>query len=342
MPSDDILDLIGRYATGSLSAEEHKRLFDAALDDQDLFDQLVREQDMKQMLEEPGVRDRMIRALEPPKRKTAWIYGVAATAALSIALAVVLLRPAPKPQQVATATIPTPTPVVQTETTPPPAPVKTAETPRRDLVDRESARAQPKPASNARVPAGTPEPSTNTVVAVDQPAKDAEKKESTQQVQVQASTPVVASAETVQVTTAPLPPQQQFAPKQQGIAGAPRQQQMSAQGRVVLPTVGGTVDAKTAALGLHYSIEIQGHLSIIPAVDGYLFVKSNDGTILFGPKLSAAGIIVDLPLPAAAASVVITFSETSTPVQTKPTVRTDLTGTVEGAANLAIQVRINP
>jgi len=339
MPSDDILDLIGRYATGSLSAEEQKRLFDAALDDQDLFDQLVREQDMKQMLDEPGVRDRMIRALEPPKRKTAWIYGVAATATLSIAIAVVLLRPAPKPQQVATATIPTPSPVVQTETTPPPAPVKAAETSRRDLVDRESAKAQPKPASNARA-AASPEPSTDTAVVVNQPAKDAEKKESTQQVQVQASTPVVASAETVQVTTAPPPPQQQFAPKQPGTAGGPRQQQMSAQGRVVLPTIGGLLDSKTPALGFHYSVEIQGHLSIIPAVDGYLFVKTNDGTILFGPKLSAAGIIVDLPLTDAISSVVITFSDTSTPVTAKPSVRTELTGNIEGKTALAAEIKI--
>jgi hypothetical protein len=277
----------------------------------------------------------MIRALQPPKRKTAWIYGVAATAALSVAIAVVLLRPTPKPQQVAVANLPTPAPVVQTETTPPPAPVKTAETSRRDLVDRESAKAQPKRASNARA-AGSPA-STATVVALDQPAKDAEKKESTQQVQVQASTPAVLSAE-----TAPPPAPQQFAPKQPGIAGGPRQQQMAAQGRVVLPTVNGVVDSKTSALGFHYSIEIQGHLSIIPAVDGYLFVKSNDGTILFAPKLSAAGIIVDLPLPAVVTSVVITFSETAAPVQTKPTERTDLTGTVEGAANLAVQVRINP
>lgn len=53
MPSDDILDLIGRHATGSLSAEEQKRLFAAALDDQDLFDQLVHEQDVKHMLDKP-------------------------------------------------------------------------------------------------------------------------------------------------------------------------------------------------------------------------------------------------------------------------------------------------
>src|SRR6516225_3269122 len=97
MPSDDIRDLMGRYATGSLSVEEQKRLFDAALDDQELFDELAREQEMKMLLDAPGARDRLIHALAPPKRKAPWIFAVAATAALTVVLALFLSRPGPKP-----------------------------------------------------------------------------------------------------------------------------------------------------------------------------------------------------------------------------------------------------
>jgi len=40
---DEIRKLIGGYATGTLTAAEQKLLFDAALDDQELFDELARE-----------------------------------------------------------------------------------------------------------------------------------------------------------------------------------------------------------------------------------------------------------------------------------------------------------
>jgi hypothetical protein len=62
---DDIQRLMGGYATGSLSEAERKLLFDAALDDQDLFDQLAQEHSLKEIIDEPGVRDRLIAKLAP-------------------------------------------------------------------------------------------------------------------------------------------------------------------------------------------------------------------------------------------------------------------------------------
>ena len=351
MPSDDILDLIGRYATGSLTAEEQKRLFDAALDDQELFEQLVREQDMKQLLDQPGARDRMIHALTPPKRNRGWIFGVAATAALSVALVAVLLRPVPKPSaQVAVAKTPAPTEISQPEN--PPQPVSTpAPTPSRVAAPK-PAPETPKSAAPAPPPEGVREetrradaaPSKQvtpvSAASTDAPLRDAVKKEKDQAAPAAGPPPpqlARQSSSRVQIQAIqPLVSQQQNAP------GGPRQNNADqTRNGVVGGYVGKAQDAKTAALGFHYSLEIPGHLSIIPAVDGYLYVKSNDGIALFGPKLSAAGIIVDLPLSSAVSSVVITFSENASPVSTNPIVHTEISGSVEGAASLAIQVKIN-
>ena len=331
MPSDDILDLIGRYSTGSLTAEEQQRLFTAALNDQELFDQLAREQDLKQLLDEPGVRDRMIRALEPPRRKTAWIFGVAATAALSAALMVILLRPTPKPPpQLADAKIPASTEVAQPESAPPPVATPTPA-------------AAPAPVREETRRAEAPVPKTVTPVSqasTDAPLRDAVKKEKDQPAPAAPPVPALprpASARMQVQAIQPLASQQQNAP------GGPRQNNADqARSGAVNGAAAKAQDVAAGAFGFHYSTETQGHLSIIPAVDGYLFVKSNDGTVLFGPKLSAAGIIVDLPLAAGVTSAVITFSENSSPVNTTPVPRTDPNGSAEGAGSVAIQVKINP
>lgn len=357
MPSDDILDLIGRYATGSLTAEEQKRLFDAALDDQELFEQLVREQDMKQLLDQPGARDRMIRALEPPRRKTGWIFGVAATVALSVALVAFLLRPAPKPaEQVAVAKIPAPTEIAQPEpkaaavpspqpataAPPPPPPAAAAPSPQpevREEARRADAAAAPKPVTPVSQPISEP-------LRDKQKQLDAVKKEKDQSAPAAPPVPQLARASASRFQgIQPLVSQQQNSP------GGPRQNNAEqARSGAVSGYAGGAAgkaqDAKTGAFGFHYSVEIQGHLSIIPAADGYLYVKSNDGNVLFGPKLSAAGIIVDLPLASRVTSVVITFSEQAGAVQTNPTLRTDAVGTVEAtpanASAVAVEIRIKP
>ncbi len=106
--SDDLRDLIGRYASGSLTEEEQKRLFEAALEDQDLFDELAREQGIRQLLAEPGARERLIGALQPPKRTAAWFLAAAAGVAAA-ALIFVVMRPSPKPPiQIAAVTAPLP------------------------------------------------------------------------------------------------------------------------------------------------------------------------------------------------------------------------------------------
>ncbi len=105
MNRDEIRKLLGGYATGTLTVAEQKLLFEAALDDQELFDELSREQALKEMLDLPGARPRLIAALEPatPVEKTwwrkPWPWAAAATLAMGIVIAVALW-PKPKPTTV--------------------------------------------------------------------------------------------------------------------------------------------------------------------------------------------------------------------------------------------------
>ena len=139
MTRDEIQKLIGGYATGSLTESERKLLFDAALEDQELFDQLAHEQALKEMLEEPGAKQRLISALGPeqPSRvapKNRWPWAIAAaTACLAVVIGLVMLRTPEKPREIAAVTKPVepPPPVVATQdaapVTPPtaqPAPVR--------------------------------------------------------------------------------------------------------------------------------------------------------------------------------------------------------------------------
>jgi hypothetical protein len=295
MPSDDILDLLGRYATGSLTDEERQRLFDAALSDQDLFEELAREQELKMLLEEPGARDRMIHALEAPTHRTAWILSAAVTAALSVVLIAFLMRPSPKPQQVA---IVTPPPAPVTITTPEPAP-QPATVPR-------SAKAKPL-TKKSEPPVGQP--------IVDQPNKDSAE---TQVVQVQAAASTIPAA-------------QQFTPQQQSPGGPKQSVQLN---RAVI------LDRKTSPFGFHYSVETKGHLIIVPGADGYLYVTSGDGAVLFNRKQIAAAITADIVLPEDVNSLSITFSRNASPVKTAPTSRTELSGSVEGANGLAVEIKV--
>jgi hypothetical protein len=99
MTREEARKLLGGYATGSLTEAERSALFEAALDDQELFDELSGEQVLKEVLDEPGARQRLIAALEPPRHR-AWLW-ITAAAALASVIGVVVLNRTPPPQQVA-------------------------------------------------------------------------------------------------------------------------------------------------------------------------------------------------------------------------------------------------
>jgi hypothetical protein len=324
MPNNDIRDLLGRYATGSLSTAERERLFDAALSDQELFEELAREQELKLLFEEPGARDRMIHALHPPVRKSAWLLGAGGVAvALGVVVLVLFLRPAPKPAQIAVVTtVPAPSAAAPVE--PAAAPPALAE-PAVDKVQPaapavpqlEKARAEDRKLSP---PVGQP--------VVDQPASDAAP------VAVATAAPAAPLRQLQAETIAPRA--KQFAPQQQS-PGGPRQNQVAQQSQI-----GGLAGAAASqsGFGFHYSVETKGHLVIVPGADGYLFVKAADGRTLYERQQIAAAITIDIPVPDKAGSVTITFSVDANPVETPASSRDAPSGSVEGERSLTITVKV--
>src|SRR6266571_1085388 len=104
MNKEDIQKLIGGYATGSLTDEERLKLFEAALDDQALFDTLQQEQALKDLFDDPFSREQVRRAaaesLTRPRASwfnrtwfnRTWIWASAASAALVGVLVLALVR----------------------------------------------------------------------------------------------------------------------------------------------------------------------------------------------------------------------------------------------------------
>ncbi len=64
MTRDDIQKLLGGYATGTLTPEEQQTLFAAALEDQELFDALAKEQALRDLLRDPASRAHVLAALD--------------------------------------------------------------------------------------------------------------------------------------------------------------------------------------------------------------------------------------------------------------------------------------
>ena len=93
MMNDDIRKLLGGYATNTLTEDERKALFEAALEDQNLFNALQEEQALKDLLSDPISRAQVQRALEtkpaPKIRWWAWSGAIGAVAAAVLIVAVV-------------------------------------------------------------------------------------------------------------------------------------------------------------------------------------------------------------------------------------------------------------
>lgn len=98
---DRIRELLGGYATGTLTPEEHAALMQAALEDQALFDQLMDEEALRDALSDRAFRAELMDALQPRGRwwRAPWPWAALATATAAAAL-FVLLRPQPQPQVV--------------------------------------------------------------------------------------------------------------------------------------------------------------------------------------------------------------------------------------------------
>jgi hypothetical protein len=122
---EDARKLIGGYATGNLGDEERKALFAAALSEQELFDELVKEQALKELLDDPHARRRLLDQLRPaPQRNASWRWAAAGSLALAtVMIAVVMMRmpqrPNAAPVQMATRLPAPPAPPLAPPVTPP-------------------------------------------------------------------------------------------------------------------------------------------------------------------------------------------------------------------------------
>ena len=98
MSREDLQKLVGGYATGTLTAEEREALFAAALEDQELFDMLAREQGLRDLLSDPTAKAELLATLaERPRRwheRILWLRPLAAAVAMAgiAVLAVVAWR----------------------------------------------------------------------------------------------------------------------------------------------------------------------------------------------------------------------------------------------------------
>jgi hypothetical protein len=96
MNRPDIEKLLGGYATGTLTPEEERALFAAALEDQELFDALAREQSLRDLLRDPAARASLLATLGEPHEPwyrawMRWAHQPRVWAAAAAALMVLVL-----------------------------------------------------------------------------------------------------------------------------------------------------------------------------------------------------------------------------------------------------------
>jgi hypothetical protein len=200
MSPQEIEKLLGGYATDTLTEEERRALFEAALGNQALFDALADDQALKELLDDPPSRTQLLAALReervsPVARVVAWwrrpsfLAAAAAVAAGIVTIAVVIPhKPAAEKQaMVARNAPPQPAPeppaVLQSEPEPRPAAAapaggtrRAASEKREEEPERDALRRKPAPAAAESVavapgvaPAATPPAATAPVAAAAPP-----------------------------------------------------------------------------------------------------------------------------------------------------------------------------
>jgi len=103
MTQEEIRKLLGGYATNTLTERERTELFQAALEDQELFDALQNEDTLRELLADPISREQIRQALQPARRipwmRRRWLIGTAAVAAAVVGVGIFISqrKPAPAP-----------------------------------------------------------------------------------------------------------------------------------------------------------------------------------------------------------------------------------------------------
>ena len=268
MNPEDVRKLIGGYATGSLSEAERRLLLDAALEDQELFDELAGEHILKEILEEPGARQRLLSALETEQKPVqapwwsrSWPWmGAAVTVAVAIIIVVAQRTPPPPAQEIAQVLKPS-EPVATPAPLPLPAP--------RSATPKALRKDAPPPAF-----ADAPKPSVD---AIEEARSD--------KAQLQDAAP------------APPPP----VPQPQRVAVGAVSEFAARGGRAQALSAN-----IVSAFGFSYTVSADRTLEIIPSSAGFLSVA--DGANVLRPSgPAAAGAPVRVQIPAGSMSVTIGF-----------------------------------
>jgi len=135
MTQDEIRKLLGGYATNTLSADERRSLFEAALEDQELFNTLQNEDALRELLDDAELRDQVRLALAAPATPKMgfswrrWAFGVALPAVVAVGVILVMNRPKapePIPQPIQTARVEPPQAAAAPQSAPPPVAKKAA------------------------------------------------------------------------------------------------------------------------------------------------------------------------------------------------------------------------
>jgi len=146
MSREEIHKLIGGYATGTLTTEEREALFQAALEDQELFDTLAREQALHDLLSDPAAKAEVLAALDAKSPRwydrLGWVRPAAAALAMAgLATVSVIWWRRPEPVKM-TASLPQP--MAEVRPSQPPFPPSPAPAPTEAIAGRPQ-----KPAASA-------------------------------------------------------------------------------------------------------------------------------------------------------------------------------------------------
>lgn len=190
MTREESRRLLAGYATGSLNESERRLLFEAALDDQDLFDELAHEQALKELLDQPDAKQRLIAALragKPAGKRPTWkrplIWSVAAIIAIGIGMIYWNESHAAKP--VSIAAVQTPEPLASPV---PPSPVPASP-------ESKEAKPSPPPKTRSIAPKRPPAPS---------PGKDVQQEEAKKEPSIQQMAPAPSPASGFAAGSQPL------------------------------------------------------------------------------------------------------------------------------------------
>lgn len=169
MNREGVRRLLGGYAAGNLTEEERKALCEAAVDDQEIFDALAREDVLREALEDPAARGRLLAALGEPKHAwyKRWIPVAMAAAVAGLVLAIVWQRQEertrPTIAQLIVRPVPEAMPLPQSLPVPPPAvPAR----PKAQAVEAREPAPAPPPRSPQAAPAAAPAPAPPPVEAL--------------------------------------------------------------------------------------------------------------------------------------------------------------------------------